>query len=89
MKTHPGRRGDLVAAFEDMFPVATAEPGTVAYVLVEADDDPDTLYIYEQFTDQDGYDAHMGSEALAAFHTKLADLLVDGAAQSGTVVRSI
>src|SRR4051812_48688834 len=36
MKTHPGRRGDLVAAFADMYGAVESEPGTVTYTLIEA-----------------------------------------------------
>lgn len=89
MRTQPGKRAGLVEAFAQMFESAGAEDGTVAYALIEADDDPDTLYMHEEYTDQAAMDAHMGSEALAALHGVLGDYLADGGVVTGTIVRSI
>ncbi|MCB0997010.1 MAG: antibiotic biosynthesis monooxygenase [Acidimicrobiales bacterium] len=89
MKTQPGKRAALVEAFAQMFESAAGEDGTLAYVLVEADDDPDTLYMWEHYTDQAAMDTHMASDALAALHGALGEYLADGGAVTGTIVRSI
>jgi quinol monooxygenase YgiN len=88
MVAKPGKREALKAAFEGMFAQVTTEPGTLLYTLVEGDE-PDTLYFWEQYTDQAAMDAHMGSDALAALHGKLGELLASGGAVTGTVVQKL
>jgi quinol monooxygenase YgiN len=88
MKAAPGKVEELKAVFDSMFEQAATEPGTVAYTLIEGDD-PDTLYFFEHYADQAAMDAHMGSAALAAVHGKLAGLLADGNAVTGSVVRKL
>lgn len=88
MKVKPGTRDELVEVFAPMFDQVDSEPGTRSYVLVAADDDPDTLWFWEHYDDQEAMDSHMASEALAAVHTKLGDYLIDGSAVTGTVART-
>jgi quinol monooxygenase YgiN len=88
MVAKPGKLEELKAAFAGMFAQAATESGTQLYTLVEGDE-PDTLYFWEQYDDQAAMDAHMGSDALAALHGKLGDLLADGKAVTGTIVQKI
>jgi quinol monooxygenase YgiN len=84
MKANPGQRDELLAQFGDMFAAANAEIGTEVYTLV-AGDDPDTVYMIEQYSDQAAMDAHMASETLAALYTKIGPFMADGGAVMGTV----
>jgi quinol monooxygenase YgiN len=86
MVAKPGKRDELKAAFAGMFEQVKSEPGTLHYTLAEGDE-PDTLYFWEQYSDQAAMDAHMGSPALAELHGKLGDLLANGGAVLGTVVQ--
>ena len=88
MKAKPGKRDALKDAFEDMFAQAAKEDGTLSYTLIEGDE-PDTLYFWERYRDQSAMDTHMSSDALAGLHGKLGELLADGAAVTGTVVRAL
>jgi quinol monooxygenase YgiN len=88
MKAKPGKRDELRDAFDGMFAQVATEEGTLLYTLIEGDE-PDTLYFWEQYRDQASMDAHMTSDALAALHGKLGELLADGSAVTGTVVRKL
>jgi quinol monooxygenase YgiN len=88
MVAKPGKRDELKAAFAGMFEQVTTEPGTRFYTLIEGDD-PDTLYMWEHYTDQAAMDTHMASSALADLHGKLGDLLADGGAVTGSVVQKL
>ena len=46
---HPGKEGRLAALCEEMTEPSRAEPGNL-------------FYLYEQYVDQAGYEAHMDSE---------------------------
>ncbi len=84
MKANPGQREELLAQFADMFAVANAEAGTEVYTLVSGDD-PDTIYMIEQYADQEAMDSHMGSESLAALYPKIGPFMADGGAVMGSV----
>ena len=86
--THPGKRDELVKVFSEMFPVATNEPGTMFYTLIEGDQ-PDTLYFYEHYRDQAAMDSHLGGEMLNALRGKMGALIASGDAVTGTVVQKI
>jgi quinol monooxygenase YgiN len=88
MVAKPGKRDELKAAFDEMFTQVATEPGTLHYTLVEADE-PDTLYFWEHYSDQSAMDKHMGSEALASLYPKLGELLAEGSAVTGSVVRKL
>ena len=88
MVTKPGKRDELIEVFSKMFPVARAEEGTQVYTLIKGDD-PDTLFFYEQYTDQAAMDKHMGGEVLASLHQVFGEFLSSGAAVTGTVVNKL
>src|SRR5215203_1815745 len=88
MVAKPGKRDELKAAFAEMFAQVQSEPGTLLYTLVEADE-PDTLYFWEQYSDQAAMDAHMSGPALTELHGKLGDLLANGSAVLGNVVQKL
>jgi len=71
-----------------MFDQAATEQGTIAYTLIEGDE-PDTLFFWEQYTDQSAMDAHMASPALADLHQALGGLIAEGNAVTGSVVRAL
>lgn len=71
-----GRRDELVAAFSDLFDhVESAEPGTVTYILMEDDEDVNTVWFYEEYDSEDALAAHQASDAIAAVGPALGSLL--------------
>jgi (4S)-4-hydroxy-5-phosphonooxypentane-2,3-dione isomerase len=79
MRAHPGRRADLLAVLRELVDAAAVdEPGTLVYVMHEADDDPDTVVSYELFADEAALDAHKASAAVAAVMPRLGPLVAEG-----------
>lgn len=53
-------QGDAVAAaLREMIPLARAEEGCEAYLVQRAVDDPDRFVLYERYSDEAGFQAHM------------------------------
>jgi len=79
MRAQPGRRADLLALLRELVDAAaTDEPGTLVYVMHEADDDPDVVVSYELFADEAALEAHKASPAVAAVMPRLGPLVADG-----------
>jgi quinol monooxygenase YgiN len=57
-----GKEDRLAAVIEEMTPPSRGEPGNVFYQAQRAVDDPQLFYLYEQYTDEAAYQAHMDSE---------------------------
>ncbi|HEX4979382.1 MAG TPA: putative quinol monooxygenase [Acidimicrobiales bacterium] len=72
-----GKGEELVAAFEEAYQPGgvDAEPGTLAYIIHQAADDPDTVVFYEMYADQAAFEAHSGGQVLANVMPKLAGLI--------------
>ncbi len=64
LTTHPGRREDLIAAFDDMFAQVASEPGTELYTLHRDLGEEDAVWMYELYTDAGAATAHGQSEAM-------------------------
>jgi quinol monooxygenase YgiN len=62
MKFKPEDREEIQQALRDLTTASRQEPGCVAYVPHTLEGDPDTVFIYEQYRDQAGREAHSGSE---------------------------
>ncbi|MDQ1395238.1 MAG: hypothetical protein QOG64_497 [Acidimicrobiaceae bacterium] len=75
MSAQPGKRDALVEALKPMIEAVGDEPGTEVYVLHTANDEPDVVWFYELYTDQDSLTAHAGSEAMKQLGGSLRDLL--------------
>jgi quinol monooxygenase YgiN len=57
-----GEDGRIERVIEDMTEPSRAEPGNLFYQAHRSPEDPRLFYLYEQYTDQAGYEAHMNSE---------------------------
>ena len=71
----PGKRDDLARALETGLTTAKGESGTIYYILHTDAADPDALYMYEMYENQDALNAHMGSEAFKTLGPTLAPFL--------------
>lgn len=63
MATKPGRRDDLVAAFQPFLENAETEQGTIGYSLHHDHADADALWFYTLFADEEALEAHRRNEA--------------------------
>ena len=59
IKVKDGRGDDIIAAFAKGAELLHTEPGTEQYVLHRNQNDPNTFYVTELYTDQAALDAHM------------------------------
>jgi autoinducer 2-degrading protein len=79
MRAHRGRRAELLELLRELVDAAaTDEPGTLVYVMHEADEDPDVVVSYELFADEDALDAHKASPVVAAAMPRLGALVAEG-----------
>lgn len=61
-RAHPGKAERLLEVIREMTPPSRAEPGCRFYQAQRSDTDPDLFFLYEQYVDEGGYQAHMDSE---------------------------
>jgi len=57
-----GKADRLLEVIEEMTPPSRAEPGNRFYQAARSAEDPDLFFLYEQYVDEAGYEAHMASE---------------------------
>ena len=75
LTAQPGKRAELLAAFDTMIAAVEAEPGTLVYSVHADDSDDDAVWIFELYSDKDALAAHAGSDAMKALGGDLAGLL--------------
>ena len=79
MRAHAGRRAELIELLRELVDAAANdEPGTLVYVMHEADDDPDVVVSYELFADENALEAHKASPVVAAVMPRLGTLVAEG-----------
>ena len=59
-----GKRDDLVAVLEKIFPHVEQEAGTEAYVLHDDAGDPNVVWFYELYADDGALSAHGSSDGM-------------------------
>jgi quinol monooxygenase YgiN len=59
-----GKRDEVAAAMDNMFDHVEDEAGTILYILHDDAGDPDVLWMYEAYADQEGFQAHSASPAM-------------------------
>ena len=57
-----GKEARLAELIEEITPPSRKEPGNLFYQAQRSVDDPRLFYLYEQYTDEATYQAHMDSE---------------------------
>jgi quinol monooxygenase YgiN len=57
-----GKEERLAELIAEMTPPSREEPGNLFYQAHRSPDDPRLFYLYEQYADEAGYQAHMDSE---------------------------
>lgn len=72
-----GRRDDVLAALVRAMPGAEAEEGTEVYSFHLDKGDPDVVWVFELYTDDEALGVHGGSEAVATLFAEVGDLLAE------------
>jgi len=75
LRAAPGQVDALRAAFEPLHRAATREPGTVAFAVHVAADDPNLLLCYEVYADDAALARHRASDAVSTAVTNFGELL--------------
>jgi quinol monooxygenase YgiN len=57
-----GEEDRIARIIDELTPRSRAEPGCLYYQAHRSPDDPRLFYLYEQYVDEGGYEAHMASE---------------------------
>ena len=57
-----GKEDRLVEIIEEMTGPSRSEPGNLYYQAQRSPDNPRLFFLYEQYADEAGYEAHMASE---------------------------
>ena len=61
-RAHPGKANRLLEVIQEITPPSRAEPGCLFYQAQRSEEDPDLFFLYEQYADEAGYQAHQDSE---------------------------
>ena len=61
-RAHQGKEERLAQVCEEMTEPSRNEPGNLVYQAHRSPEDPQLFYLYEQYVDEAGYQAHMDSE---------------------------
>lgn len=75
--TAEGKGDELLAALSSILPTVEDEAGTLVYLLHRDDNDADTIWVYERYTDVDALVTHSSSDAMAALMAEVGGLLGD------------
>jgi quinol monooxygenase YgiN len=70
----PGKRDELVKAMQAAIDNAHTEEGTLTYILHVDDKEPDAVFFYEIYSDQDALAAHGSSDFMKEFGKSMRDL---------------
>jgi quinol monooxygenase YgiN len=70
-----GKRDELAAVFETLFPAVEKEDGTEVYVLHEDVGDANVIWFYELYTDEAALGVHGSSDAMKELGSKLGGLI--------------
>jgi quinol monooxygenase YgiN len=74
----PGKRSELLSAFNELIPKALAESGVSAFRLHENRDQPGHFTLYERYHNQDCVETHFATDHFTAISHALAELAEGG-----------
>jgi quinol monooxygenase YgiN len=58
----PGEEESVLSNLEAMISPTRAEPGCQVYIPHRSQEDPSVFFLYEQYSDEDGFRAHVASD---------------------------
>jgi quinol monooxygenase YgiN len=74
LKAAEGKGNDVVEAFKKVVPLIRQDPGTVAYNILQAADDPDKITVYEKYENREALQYHGQTEHFKEFGRSTRDL---------------
>jgi quinol monooxygenase YgiN len=77
LRARPGARQRLIECLAPLVDAARDEPATERYVIHTSTTDPDVVWFYELYRDDDGLAVHRESAAVQQVVPQLADLLAE------------
>jgi quinol monooxygenase YgiN len=78
LTAQPGKRDEVLAAFDRMLVAVADEPGTQVYSIHLDDADENAVWIFEMYDDQAALGAHSSSDAMGVLFGELGPILGDG-----------
>lgn len=75
LRAQPGKRAALMEALTPLHDAVKAEPGTEVFAMHASDADPDVVWFYEVYKDQDALALHQKNPALASIGPAMAGLV--------------
>jgi quinol monooxygenase YgiN len=88
LTAQPGKRDEVLAAFDRMLIAVAEEPGTEVYSVHVDNTDENAVWIFEMYTDEEALAAHSSSDAMGALFGELGPLLGDGVTLVGTTAHA-
>jgi quinol monooxygenase YgiN len=67
LRAAEGRSDDIIAEFKKLVPKVRQDPGTIAYVIHRATDDPTKLMVYEKYESREALEYHGQTEHFKEF----------------------
>ena len=82
MKFSPEDRADVAESLRLLAAASRQEPGCLAYLPNQSEDDPDTVVVFEQYVDEKALAAHRSSDhfkkyAVCGVYQKMRERLVE------------
>lgn len=77
IKAKAGERDKMLAALRSLVEAADSETGTESYIVHEALDDSDVVWVYELYENDAALDVHASSSAMAEIAGALAGLVAE------------
>ena len=77
MTAAPGRRDDLLRVLVNYARTLDGEPGTTLFAAAADATDDQTVWVWEEFTDEDAIRGHFEHDFFRALQLELADLLAE------------
>lgn len=70
-----GKGEELVAVLGEVVAATASEPGTLQYICLQDNSNPDIVWMFEMYEDQAAVEAHSNGEVFKAAFPKLGKLL--------------
>ena len=74
LTTVDGKGDELEQEFKKLVPKVLKDPGTIAYVVHRAVDDPNKFFVYEKYEDREALQAHSQTEHFKEFGRATRDM---------------
>ena len=77
----PGSESQVQTLISDLAQKVRLEPGNTEFTVYRERDKPRKFFVFEEYLDEAGFEAHIGAEYGAVFNRQLSSLIEEGASQ--------